>query len=640
THAPGPARVIAPAGSGKTRVLTARLRHLLADRGVHPATVTAVAFNRKAAEELAERTADLRAAGLDPHIRTIHSLALAICNGLGGGQPRARCRVVEEREVRGILEGITQLRPQANTDLLAPYLEALSMVRIGLVGPKQAEAAIPDASGLPAVFARYRAILGKEDLLDFDEQVYRAIEILLTDPEARHGAQALARHLLVDEFQDLAPAHLLLLRLMAAPVLDCFGVGDDDQVIYGYAGADPDHLISFHRYFPGATAYALDTNYRCPPEVVRAAGHLLSHNRRRIGKAVRAAPGKVAAGGGLTVERVAPEAMGPAVVEQVTAWRDAGVSPGDMAVLARVNAALLGAQVALGAGGVPASAPLDGRVLGRTGIRTALAYLRIAADPGHIARADVAETIRRPSRRIARNVVEMVTKRPHTSLADVRRLAKRLSGGDVAKLQSYAGELAALSRAAPEGTAAVLRAVRLRVGLGEAMDALDGSKGAVERSSHGDDLAALEQVAALHPEAATFEAWLRGVLEGRPDHPGGSASGMVQLSTVHRVKGREWGHVIVLGAGADLFPHRLAHDHEEERRVFHVALTRGRDQVVVLADEEAPSPFVAEMEVPAPPWAGVAATAPAVAVTPRGAPPGSRRGQGLAASPSRPGSRA
>ncbi|MGH7698668.1 MAG: UvrD-helicase domain-containing protein, partial [Candidatus Dormibacteria bacterium] len=197
THARGPARVIAPAGSGKTRVLTARLRHLLAERGVHPSTVTAVAFNRKAVDELTERTAELAAAGHKPHIRTVNSLALAICNGLGGGERRPRLRVVEERESRRILEGITHVRPQANTDILAPYLEALSMVRIGLVGPAQAEAAIPDAQGLPAVFHQYRQVLAREALADFDEQVYLAIQILLRDPEARHGAQALARHLLV-----------------------------------------------------------------------------------------------------------------------------------------------------------------------------------------------------------------------------------------------------------------------------------------------------------------------------------------------------------------------------------------------------------------------------------------------------------
>ena len=120
------------------------------------------------------------------------------------------------------------------------------------------------------------------------------------------------------------------------------------------------------------------------------------------------------------------------------------------------------------------------------------------------------------------------------------------------------------------------------------MTLLDSS-GNGEGSSHLDDLIALEQVAALHPDAATFDGWLREVLR-RETAPDG-----VTLSTVHRVKGREWSRVAVFGVNAGLLPHRLAQDDEEERRVFHVAITRGREQVVLLVDEERPSPFLDEL---------------------------------------------
>ena len=124
---------------------------------------------------------------------------------------------------------------------------------------------MPDASGIAEGFDRYRAALADLGAVDFDEQIYRAIEILLTDPDARAAAQARCRRLLVDEFQDLTPAHLLMIRLLAAPGYDCFGVGDDDQVIYGYSGATPEFLIGFPRYFPGAAHHPLEVNYRCPP---------------------------------------------------------------------------------------------------------------------------------------------------------------------------------------------------------------------------------------------------------------------------------------------------------------------------------------------------------------------------------------
>ncbi|HEX2849748.1 MAG TPA: ATP-dependent DNA helicase UvrD2, partial [Acidimicrobiales bacterium] len=591
-HAVGPARIIAPAGSGKTRVLTERLRHLLAGRGVDAGTVTAVAYNTRAADELRGRTTDLPA-----QIRTLNSLGLAIVTGSGGLGPTAARprRVIEEIDVRRILEGLVTVRRQQNTDPWVPYLEALSAIRLGLASPDDVEQQIPDAAGIADAFDRYRRLLADRDLLDFDEQIYGAIEVLLRDPEARRRTQVRCRHLLVDEFQDLTPAHLLLLRLVSAPTYDVFGVGDDDQVIYSYAGATPEFLIGYDRYFPGAGSYALEVNYRCPPAVVDGARHLLSYNRRRIDKTITAAPGRAVHPGDLVVERVPGEEQAAAVVRRVRAWADAGSAWEDMAVLARVNAALLPAQVTLGSAGIPHSAPLGPQILTRTGIRAALAYLRIGLDPERIARADLVETLRRPSRKIARNVADMIQKRRTTSIGDLRRLAGALTGGDASKVEAYADDLRRVASAVHDGdTASALRVIRNEVGLGQAMDALDASRREADRSTHADDLAALEQVAALHPDAATFEPWLRDALTGRAS-PGG-----VTLSTVHRVKGREWPRVIVIAADDGTFPHRLATDVEEERRIFHVAITRSISETVVIADARTPSPFCAELTGTAP----------------------------------------
>ena len=212
-------------------------------------------------------------------------------------------------------------------------------------------------------------------------------------------------------------------------------------------------------------------------------------------------------------------------------------------------------------------------------------------DPGALRREDVQQTIRRPSRGIAPNVATMITERGTTSVTDIRRLANRLSGRDVPKLVAYADAVDAVASACPNSTAAVVRAIRLQVGLGETMDVLDSSRREADRSTHTDDLVALEAVAALHPDAATFEAWLRQLLA----RPVASGPGVL-LSTIHKIKGREWEHVIVYGASQGLLPHRLSDDEEGERRVFHVALTRAIRQVVVLADADASSPFLAELD--------------------------------------------
>ena len=636
SHPAGPARVIAPAGSGKTRVLTERLRHLVADRGTPPGTISALAYNTRAAEEMKDRCAAvLTPAG--PHIRTLNSAGLWICSEFGSG---GRPAVLEEPAVRELIQSVFEVRRQANTDTVAPYLAALSAVRLGLRSPAEVEESMPDATGVAEGFDRYRALLADRGAVDFDDQIYRALEILLADPDARAAAQARCRRLLVDEFQDLTPAHLLLIRLLAAPGYDCFGVGDDDQVIYGYSGATPEFLIGFPRYFPGADHHPLEVNYRCPPAVVGAARHLLSYNRRRLDKTIRspedrvdgtpAAAGPLAGAGPVAVRTAPGDSLAALVVEILAGWQADGTGPREMAVLARVNSALLPVQVACSEAGIASTMPLGPAALGRTGIRTAFAYLRIGSDPGRIAREDVRDTVRRPSRGIAPMVVDMLTRSRTTSVADIRRLAGRLTGRDVPKLLAYADDLDRMARAVERSTAAALRTVREEIGLDGTMDVLDSSRREADRSTHTDDLVALEAVAALHPEASTFEAWLRGVLT-RPVAEGPA----VLLSTVHRIKGKEWDRVIVFGASEGLFPHRLSEDDEGERRVFHVALTRARAQVVMVADAAAPSPFVAELDGSRPHDAVPRPGAPASAARSRPGPsarrrpaPASRPGQG------------
>ncbi len=636
-HGSGAARVIAPAGSGKTRVLTERLRHLVADRGAQPGTVSALAYNTRAADEMKQRCAGILTPD-GPHIRTLNSTGLWICSEFG---PVGRPRVLEELEVRDVLQGLFDIRRQANADTVAPYIAALSAVRLGLTPPDAVEEAMPDAPGLASGFDRYRSTLAELGAVDFDEQIYQAIEILVTDPGARAAAQARCRRLLVDEFQDLTPAHLLMIRLLAAPGYDCFGVGDDDQVIYGYSGATPEFLIGFPRYFPGAAHHPLEVNYRCPPSVVDAARNLLSYNHRRLAKTIRSpegrgdgeamAAGPLAGAGPVAVRTATGDSLAALAVDIITGWRDAGIGPGDIAVLARVNSALLPVQVACSEAGIPCATPLGAKALGRTGMRTAFAYLRIGSDPGYIRREDVRDTVRRPSRGIAPMVVDMLTKSRSTSVSDIRRLAGRLSGRDVPKLLAYADDLDTVSEAAGLSTTAALRAVRVGIGLDGTMDVLDSSRREADRSTHTDDLVALEAVAALHPEASTFEEWLRRVL-ARPPVEGPT----VLLSTVHRIKGKEWGNVIVFGASEGLFPHRLSDDEEGERRVFHVALTRARTRVAVLADVDAPSPFLGELDgsrphpAPAPPGptgpSGRRDPRPPTRRTPAGAAPRGRDG--------------
>jgi DNA helicase-2/ATP-dependent DNA helicase PcrA len=583
-HGSGAARVIAPAGSGKTRVLTERLRHLVVDRGYEPDGVVAVAYNRKARDEMVERTA-----GVGGRILTLNALGYDIvAAGLG-----RRPTVLEQREVRRLLEPLVPTGARRlNTDPLAPYVEALTEVRLGLHAPLEVEDERGDVPGFAEAFPRFRAELERRGVIDFDEQVLLAIELLLRDGPFRRAQQARHRHLLVDEFQDLTPAHVLLVRLLAAPAFDVFGVGDDDQVIYGHAGASPRFLTEFGSYFPGADEHALEVNYRCPAPVVDAARHLLSRNRVRVPKTIRAADDASTDSGTFQVRRHLPQGGATELVDVVRGWlAEPGVTPRDVAVLARVGSLLLAPQVALTEAGVPVSSILRADVLGRTGLRAALAYVRIAADPDHIDPDDLTEVHRRPSRGLPRWADKWLGR--CRSIDDVVQASQRIDDAKVAdKLADLAVDLAAVAKVAGTGTTRdVLEHVRDDIGLARAVDLLDATGGG-DGQSHHDDLDALLQVADLHPAPRGFGVWLRSALD-LPPHDGG-----VTLSTVHRVKGREWPRVAVFGAADGVMPHRLGGTAAvpEERRVFHVAMTRGIGKVAVLADSTRPSPFLDELD--------------------------------------------
>jgi DNA helicase II / ATP-dependent DNA helicase PcrA len=582
-HPTAAARIIAPAGSGKTRVLTERARHLLGVWRVPPAALSLVAFNKRAQEEMKARTTDLR--GL--RVRTLNAIALAIVNGSAPFHPQPRqLQTIDEPDVRRLIGRLVTFPRKRNTDPMASWIEALSVVRLGLRDPSDVEAMYGgDVDGLAEMWPRYRAALARENVLDFDEQIYLAIELLLTDATARATAQRACRLLLVDEFQDLTPAHVLLVRLLSSPGFGVFGVGDDDQTIYGYSGADPAWLIDFATLFPHAGAHPLEVNYRCPGDVVAAADRLVRHNRRRVAKVIRSArPDST----GLSV--VAAKDTLSATVSAVHDAVTSGRAAGEIAVLTRVNALLAPVQLGLLGRGIPVTGGVGREFAERTAVRSALAWLNLSvASPDFLDPGDLGEALRRPSRPMHPNVANWVGEQ--RSIAGLRRLAGRVNNErDASRVAAFADDITRLQQLARGGTSAdIVRALADDVGLGASIATLDDSRRGMNRGAQNDDLVAMAQIAALQPDPARFGPWLREQL-ATPR----SADG-VTLATVHRVKGQEWPVVVLHHCEEDQYPHRLAEDLEEERRVFHVAITRGAASVTVVVGEQ-PSPFVDEMQ--------------------------------------------
>jgi len=274
----GPAQIIAPAGSGKTTTMVARLAVLL-DRGVAPERICVVTFNRDAAHDLAGRVARRLGpqvpAATSIEIRTLHALARQVLLDAGEGSNLVADRLPVLRAARrrcAAVDGVEA--PEAAS--LDTWLSAWKI-----------EGHEPPHEARPALTA-YAELMAARGAIDFDDMVVRACDLLETDAGVRARWQARFAHVCVDEFQDVDAAQLRLVRLLAAPEDNLFVVGDDDQTIYAWRLADVRRILRFGDDYPTARRVMLATNYRCPAEVIEASARMVAVNRERFAKPIRA----------------------------------------------------------------------------------------------------------------------------------------------------------------------------------------------------------------------------------------------------------------------------------------------------------------------------------------------------------------
>jgi DNA helicase II / ATP-dependent DNA helicase PcrA len=329
TAPPGPVLCVAPAGSGKTTTLVARIAWLI-DEGAEPESICAITFNRRAAEELRERvTAALEPIGVGlagrVRIRTFHALGLELLRG--AGEP------VEPLLDRD--EILRAVRPDATAAERRRLDTVLSRFKLDLAVDPASIAADPDAGPVARTFVAYEAEIRRRGGLELDDLVARALGLLERDAGVLAAWRMRCAHLLVDEAQDLDRAQLRLALLLAAPANRIFLVGDDDQSIYGWRLADVRRLLGLaDEALPGLTRVDLETNYRCPAPVLERAVRLVEHNEERFAKTIRPRPN---AAGRLVLAPSAADDVDRATAV-LASWPEDG---GTRAVLARTNRELI-----------------------------------------------------------------------------------------------------------------------------------------------------------------------------------------------------------------------------------------------------------------------------------------------------------
>jgi DNA helicase-2/ATP-dependent DNA helicase PcrA len=585
----GPVLVLAGAGTGKTRVLTTRLAHILASRKAWPGQILAVTFTNKAAREMKERIRALIGDMVEgmAWLGTFHAIGVRLLQrhaGLAGLKSGFAILDTDDqvRLIKQVMaaENIDEKRFPARQ--MAALIDGWKNRGLMPDAVPAGEAAAFAAGRGAQVYARYQERLRALNAVDFGDLLLLPVELLKTSPELLSEYRRRFRYILVDEYQDTNTAQYLLLRLLAGENGNICCVGDDDQSIYGWRGAVVENILRFPRDFPQAKVIRLELNYRSTGHILAAANGLIAHNRGRLGKELRSAAGmgeKVRLRGHMDD---AEEAR--AISDDIEGLLRAGHPAHEIAILVRASFQMRRFEERFVEIGLPYHVVGGPRFYERQEVRDALAYLRVIHAPDH----DLAfeRIINVPRRGIGA-----------TSLKKLHQLA-RLRGISLYR----AAELMADSDELPARTRRPLKDLmtafsRWRAQAGELSPAeLAGV--VLEESGYVDMWKAekdpraegrLENLRELVRSMEEFDT-LGGFLEHvalvmEADQAAGHDK--VVLMTMHAAKGLEFDTVFLPGWEEGVFPNQRALDEageaalEEERRLAYVALTRARRRAVI-----------------------------------------------------------
>jgi len=583
----GPVLILAGAGTGKTRAMTYRIAHLIM-QGVPGSAILAVTFTNKAAEQMKERVRDLlvrQGRAFDvPWIGTFHAFSAWLLRREAGrlGLPRDFKIFDADDQTAAVKLALEHLKITDPGEKVRGLLERISSAKNRGLSASQvaAEAAKQgDALGITAakVYDEYEKILRKAGALDFDDLLLRAVQVLRQFPEARANWRNRFRYVHVDEYQDTNRVQYDLLGLLVNDSRNLCVVGDEDQSIYRWRGADVGNILRFAEDFSGARVVRLEENYRSTQKILDAAAGVVANNRRRLGKNLRA----VGSGGENLAFFEARDSKAEAehVADGIRALHD-GDPAIHVAVLYRTNAQSRSFEEALRARG------MRYRMLGgfsffqRAEIKDALAYARLAIFPDD----DIAllRVINTPPRGIGKTTVDSLSAlaaQHGLSLwgAIGKLLEPSASGRAVAPLRDFRDLIVDLQQEAGTASPAdLLQSILNRSGYMDMLSQRDSS----EDTARADNLRELVNAMAEGAERGeTLTDFLdRAALVSDADSFDEDA--LITLMTLHSAKGLEFDHVFLTGMEEGIFPHSRSQNDdeelEEERRLCYVGMTRAK----------------------------------------------------------------
>lgn len=569
----GPCLCLAGPGSGKTTVITERVRYLLEEQKISPLSILVITFTKAAAVEMQERFTKLHGNQRCPvTFGTFHSVFFWI---LRQAYHLNASNILKEDQKYGIIRELidkTKLEIEDETEFIQGITGEISLVKNDRIPLENYYSKNCSEELFRKIYAGYQERIESMHLLDFDDMLVMCYQLLKKREDIRRGWQERFQYILIDEFQDINSIQYDTVRLLAEPKDNLFIVGDDDQSIYRFRGARPEIMLNFEKDYPGATKILLAENYRSTENIIRAAGKVIAFNEKRFPKEIHGVRDK---GDPVEIHSFAnPTQEASVLLKKIQEYRKQGYEYRDLAVLFRTNT---GARIVVEKL-MEYNLPFQMRdslpnIYEHWITKDILCYLRLAR--GSRKRQDFLKIANRPKRYIAREALED----SEISFLALRRYYENRDWM-LDRIDRLEYDLKVLGGMAPY---AAINYIRHGVGYEKYLE----EYAEFRRIKVEELYEVLNELSEGAKEFQTYEAWLqhmeeyKEVLEEQARQRRESGEG-ITLTTLHSSKGLEFPVVFILDINEGVIPHRKAvldADLAEERRMFYVGMTRAKEHL-------------------------------------------------------------
>lgn len=583
SHMDGPAMVLAGPGSGKTTVITHRIKNLIEKAEVRPENILVVTFTKAAAISMQKRFSTLMNGGKGQLVTfgTFHSVFYKI---LRKSRRYEATEILSERQKTDYIREIIGRHGISSNDiseLSQNIINDIGNIKGNMLNAQEYEPSCCKKEDFIKVYNAYNLELKKDGNMDFDDILRECYLLLCENHTILEQWRELYKYILIDEFQDINRIQMNIIELLASPLNNIFVVGDDDQSIYGFRGARPEIMIEFKDYYPEAELIVLDVNYRSTQSIINVAGRVIENNKTRLDKCAHANNDKDFQPDIRKFRNQVEELK--FVVSKIKEYENQGISLSEMAILVRNNSQIQEISSFLKNRKIEAeSGKHRSNIYNGMVAKDILSYVRGALKfDGTYFNEDLIYVLNKPQRYISRQVVLSV----NMNISAVRRIYSKNN------IDSFLFHIEMIRKLPPQ---AALSYIRKGAGYEEYLRLY-----AIENNIPMSGL--LKQLEQLVQECSKFntlEQWINSIDSaqnsegqnfGKKSSGEGGTNNRINIMTMHGSKGLEFKAVFIVDANQGIIPTSKAlreRDFEEERRLFYVAITRAIDYLNVYAVEE------------------------------------------------------